>query len=652
MPIFNWNQNEGKVFTSALSGATFSVPDEIEVVDRADAVFETYTSNFRNVSEIKKQHDKTSGWSIGIGVFGFHSNKRMATASELMIGAQAELFVVQKFIGVYDVSTWAPQASSIFKNKVAGLNPSSDFTDFFDRFGTHFFSQARYGGELLFYVKVKEDLFKKMSRSEISRQVGAYVSYMCVKLGFSAGLEESQLQFNQSLTQYISSSCEIRPGDAYYADCSQLGGMYAGFVTQVLSSPALLTPTTYPLTDFIATMPGVNAGVVSAMSNALPGYLQSSVSKRTERFPNGDIHAFRVNSVSDKQRRNLEEVAQGAVVPGARYVGMMYDIVADEYRVLPSVQLNYAVSANGQCSTQACGSTANTCMNDPTGNRFAIPNGICGSSGGARGVAKWESYSMHNRSDIEKYYEKTQTKKKFFGISKSSSTIHQYSRRFFQEDLSLAYSKIQTERYTLTLDSLVPIPNSNVPLHPRFVAAVQQLLPSAYDAGAYRRFIQRFGTHYVSEVTLGSRLISQDWFHRCLMYTYSDDFTKKSSGFSLLVVSKKSAEFNQNGHVDAKWAEYSNSLIQYTGGDPFHFAVDKYDSWIGTVPNNPGAVKTGLAPLTDFITAVDATKGANFDRAIQEYINDVSRSESTSDNFFKAQDPKDMPSWCSGYPQV
>jgi hypothetical protein len=258
---------------------------------------------------------------------------------------------------------------------------------------------------------------------------------------------------------------------------------------------------------------------------------------------------------------------------------------------------------------------------------------------------------MQNRSDIESYYEKTQTKKKFFGISKSSNTVHQFTRKFFQEDMSLAISRIQSERYTLTLDSLIPVPNSMVPLHPRFITAVQTLLPSSYDPAAYRRFITRFGTHYVSEVTLGSRLISQDWFHRCLMYTYSDDWTKKSSGFSLLIVSKKSAEFNQNAKIDAQWAEYSTSLVQYLGGDPFHFAVDKYDSWIATVPTNPGAVSTSLAPLTDLIASVDAGKGANFDVALQAYINEVQRSELTIDAQLRSLDPQDMPAWCSGYPR-
>jgi len=325
--------------------------------------------------------------------------------------------------------------------------------------------------------------------------------------------------------------------------------------------------------------------------------------------------------------------------------------VADEYRVLPALKINLAVTANGQCSTQACGTSASNCLMDPTSNRFGVPVGICATSAGARSTAQLQSFAMQNRSDIEKYFEKTQKKSGFLGIKKSSNTVHQFSRKFFQEDMSLSISRIQSERYTLTLDSLIPVPNANVPLHPRFISAVSTMLPSNYDAAAYRRFINRFGTHYVAEVTLGSRLFSQDWFHRCLMYTYSDDWTKKSSGFSLLIVSKKTAEFNQNAKIDAKWAEYSTSLVQYLGGDPFHFAVDKYDSWISTVPANPGAVKTTLAPLSDLIRAVDAGKGANFDTAVQAYIGDVQRTETTIDAVLRAQDPEDMPIWCRGYPK-
>jgi len=39
---------------------------------------------------------------------------------------------------------------------------------------------------------------------------------MCVKLGFQSGVEESHLEFNMTLKNYITSACEIRPGDGTF----------------------------------------------------------------------------------------------------------------------------------------------------------------------------------------------------------------------------------------------------------------------------------------------------------------------------------------------------------------------------------------------------------------------------------------------------
>lgn len=45
-----------------------------------------------------------------------------------------------------------------------------------DYAGTHYFTQGTFGGQLVFYVKVNEEIYKYMKKSEVSKQVGAYVS--------------------------------------------------------------------------------------------------------------------------------------------------------------------------------------------------------------------------------------------------------------------------------------------------------------------------------------------------------------------------------------------------------------------------------------------------------------------------------------------
>ena len=43
--------------------------------------------------------------------------------------------------------------------------------------------------------------------------VGAYVSYMCVKIGFTSGSDKSDLKVTETFKRYSKATCEIIPGD-------------------------------------------------------------------------------------------------------------------------------------------------------------------------------------------------------------------------------------------------------------------------------------------------------------------------------------------------------------------------------------------------------------------------------------------------------
>jgi hypothetical protein len=42
------------------------------------------------------------------------------------------------------------------------------------------------------------------------------------------------------------------------------------------------------------------------------------------------------------------------------------------------------------------------------------------------------------------------------------------------------------------------------------------------------------------------------------------------------------AKFTADGELYAKWLEYSHSLVQFQGGNPFFFSPDQYDQWLTT----------------------------------------------------------------------
>lgn len=59
------------------------------------------------------------------------------------------------------------------------------------------------------------------------------------------------------------------------------------------------------------------------------------------------------------------------------------------------------------------------------------------------------------------------------------------------------YSKVQTAKFKMRSDKLM--------LHEDFYVAVMEL-PEDYDFGMYSRFFNTFGTHYVTEGTMGGTL--------------------------------------------------------------------------------------------------------------------------------------------------
>jgi len=222
-------------------------------------------------------------------------------------------------------------------------------------------------------------------------------------------------------------------------------------------------------------------------------------------------------------------------------------------------------------------------------------------------------------------------------------------KRFYEEDMALSVAQLWNEKYTLSLNALFGLNNANkeLPLHPRFIEAVKAL-PTA-QGKPYRDFILRFGTHYIYESTFGGTLTSQDWYHRCLSYTYGDKWSSSSSSFSLIVVSKKSGQFSRSGQLDAKWMEYSTSMLQFTGGNPFAFDPAHYDQWLATVAKNPAPITMYSDLISDVASTIDRTRGSLLAQAVAAYVKEMATHEDSAQTMLKKLDPQDKPAWCKGY---
>jgi len=279
---------------------------------------------------------------------------------------------------------------------------------------------------------------------------------------------------------------------------------------------------------------------------------------------------------------------------------------------------------------------------------YTMPAGVCLALV-ATSDTQMGAQAFQNRQSYESYYDHSSSHKSFFGLKRSSSHTHEYMKKFYEEDMAFAVAQIFNEKYTLALNAPLGLPQRDLPLHPKFIEAVNAL-PSSNSPKDYRDFINRFGTHFVSDVTLGARLQSQDYFHRCLLYKYGDKSSEKKSGFNLLIVSKKSAQFGATGTLDAEWTEYSKSLIQFEGGNPFYFTPEKYDDWLLTTSTNPAPISKTLDPISDLVHKIDPSKGLLMQQAVTAYVKEKATAETTVEAALKALDPKERFTWCPSYP--
>uniref|UniRef100_A0A8B9HWD1 Complement component C8 beta chain n=1 Tax=Astyanax mexicanus TaxID=7994 RepID=A0A8B9HWD1_ASTMX len=165
-------------------------------------------------------------------------------------------------------------------------------------------------------------------------------------------------------------------------------------------------------------------------------------------------------------------------------------------------------------------------------------------------------------------------------------------RRFSGTDRQFihAHSQIELARYALKPDGLV--------LHPEFLSRLRAL-PLEYSYGEYRQLLNDYGTHYITEATLGGD------FH----YT--------------LIINKQKLE--KSG--DAKQTMYK--ILRYSSTcliGPLH-CIRLY-SYLATAYFKADAFVPQLAPIYELVTAQDFTSAnmlkKNLKRALAEYLSESS----------------------------
>ncbi|KAK7135655.1 hypothetical protein R3I94_014346 [Phoxinus phoxinus] len=184
-----------------------------------------------------------------------------------------------------------------------------------------------------------------------------------------------------------------------------------------------------------------------------------------------------------------------------------------------------------------------------------------------------------------------------------------------------------------------------LPLSEEFWKALLSL-PVAYDYAAYYKVLERFGTHYISEGTLGGQFrlfmaVSKDDMNKLLSVQRDYKHCVKTSHSILFIIrwtTEKCSEQTLNLFLHSYASITKNAMTtNIIGGDPGYIAqlsmLDKntplengrmFSQWSGSVQNFPKVIKTKLRSLHELVKEVPCAgvKKHHLKRAIETYLNE------------------------------
>lgn len=265
-------------------------------------------------------------------------------------------------------------------------------------------------------------------------------------------------------------------------------------------------------------------------------------------------------------------------------------------------------------------------------------------------------FEVHTSSDMKTYdIDITQHREHSSGFiirHHSSKTQEDFYHMYYEKDDSQSLQSEFMEWFTVTLADLVPEPTTE------FKLAVN-LLPLKYDPVKYRRFIDDFGTHYISQASLGGMVLSTTFFHSCFLEQYSGEFVSEQSSTSFIFIFNDGSSHGQGTNTTNKlFEQWSETTVKMVGGEAWRYLkLDKNNTltpeeiaaWAQTILGpKMQPIQFKLEPILDLIA--NPTKKDNLNKTLQLYVDDVRTQNEDLEKLLIPADPYVKPDWCQFSP--
>ena len=231
----------------------------------------------------------------------------------------------------------------------------------------------------------------------------------------------------------------------------------------------------------------------------------------------------------------------------------------------------------------------------------------------ADNIEKWKKMTKKTSSSSSGF---------IFRHSQSKTTKKFYSM-FFRQNYSLALSF----KYVIS-HSVTQAPSSMYPEPSKEFRMAALMLPTKFEGNEdeYEKFIDAFGTHYMSEAFMGGSALLTNYFHSCFLNTFQSKEVSRASSSSFAGIFSDNKASGWGSSIDkSKWDSWSQIDLKLNGGDAADFADlgtgDKLSkkqvaAWQSTIRGPK------MVPLTYTIRPItDVLKGGWVDAAIIENVN-------------------------------
>jgi len=524
------------------------------------------------------------------------------------------------------LSDGGSQSSSLFAIQAGALPTSMEtnsevaaYNDFIHQFGTHYVSEAKFGGSLETTIVIQKEEIASRGSSWAQKQSGWSFDLWYVDFGFQSGGNKSHVKVDESFKQASSTMLSSFGGDPGLVD----EGDYKSWISSVHTNPVPVDATFTSISELIS-----EPSKARNLEAAISAYLAISPSSRLPTCATGigpivdgtKTPSPTAGGISGRKlSKNVRSSNSAVTLPGLENanLGHGYDIKTGSYKlpIIPSFTYDegktwYDVAKKQEYKIPDVLDFLNT----PSAC-FLEQQSIIRNSSDA-----WAYVSRNSGFNVGLAYDGVRV-----GVSRLKEVEHIRSE-LQNFSLSMGITQRWLSVYSARLGSgaskLGAIFQKQVESLPR--------VKSASNARAYESFIKYWGTHVVAAAEFGGTCNFTTTYKSSIENSHNSDYARIQIGITVGTQMKQLGidldlgfgHSSSTSKVDKDFKQNSASDDACVGGDPqlLSGTPEGYVAWSRSLRTSPIPIKHSLQlrPISDFVH--DAQVKENLKQAISAYL--------------------------------